>query len=192
MTSVSFRAGRREDLEGMAVATSGRSELVERERKTRELAERESKRERRRERNQQGKKKKACSFPEREREPSPQLFDGQLSFIVSSRARERRRAREELESSAWGERERERESRKRFSKLLFSSESGSSLEEISRLHKLTFFYLFSKKNKKNSAASVAALLVAGSALTAVSAAPQPGSDEDVQSREADYSHFAEM
>lgn len=36
MTSVSFRAGRREELEGMAVATSGRSELVERERKTRE------------------------------------------------------------------------------------------------------------------------------------------------------------
>jgi hypothetical protein len=42
-------------------------------------------------------------------------------------------------------RERERESRKRFSKLLFSSESGSSLEEISRLHKLTFFYLLLQK-----------------------------------------------
>ena len=55
-----------------------------------------------------------------------------------------------------------------------------------------FSISFKKKTKKNSAASVAALLVAGSALTAVSAAPQPGSDEDVQSREADYSHFAEM
>ena len=42
------------------------------------------------------------------------------------------------------------------------------------------------------AASVAALLVAGSVLTTVSAAPQPGSDEDIQSREADYGHFAEM
>ena len=80
------------------------------------------------------------------------------------------------------------------------------MEEISlaRLQlRLTFFFsLLSpppktknsqpKPKKNNSAASVAALLVAGSALTAVSAAVQPGSDEDVQSREADYSHFAEM
>ena len=52
--------------------------------------------------------------------------------------------------------------------------------------------LLQPNKRKNSAASVAALLVAGSALTTVSAAPQPGSDEDIQSREADYAHFAEM
>ena len=68
--------------------------------------------------------------------------------------------------------------------------------ERSRRTSKAHFFLSKKKtlkpNQKTSAASVAALLVAGSALTAVSAAPQPGSDEDVQSREADYSHFAEM
>ena len=121
--------------------------MNEREKRERASREREQEREEARAKPAREEKKSVLFSRERERErePSPLLFDGQLSFIVSSRARERRRAREELESSAWGERERERESRKRFSKLLFSSESGSSLEEISRLHKLTFFYLLLQK-----------------------------------------------
>lgn len=95
--------------------------------------------------------------------------------------------------AAWGERERVENVFRKGENC--SNESSLEERDLEELQKLTFFSQKKKTlkpNQKTSAASVAALLVAGSALTAVSAAPQPGSDEDVQSREADYSHFAEM
>ena len=87
--------------------------------------------------------------------------------------------------------EREWESRKQFAgakREIFDFFNISHLDlSQKKTHSL---YLFA--SLLHSAASVAALLIAGSALTTVSAAPKPGSDEDIQSREADYAHFAEM
>jgi len=104
----------------------------------RELAERE--RERGASETSKGRKKSVLFS--REREPSPLLCDCQLSFIVSSRARERRRGRQELESCLGGE----RESRKRLSKrreLLKREQFG---RERSRRTSKAHFFLSKKKN----------------------------------------------